>query len=697
MNDFPSSGHIVQEPRDIDARSSHSDISALADGWTDNSNGIVTHAPKESFRLGYFDVCCLVINRMIGTGIFMSPKRVMAGTKSVGASLLFWVAGSIYCLCGTHVYMEYGLNVPRYVIDGVEQSVPRSGGDLVYLQYVYRRPAYRKNTILLSTCIFGVAFVVLGNMAGNSIHFALRLLEAAGHEKPENGPVRGIALAVAVFACMVHTFSRRGGILLNNLLAMIKIMIMLLIIVTAITVGAGGFPKTKNVIVDNTSTKTSFAGGSDEPNGYAQAFLAIIFSFSGFEQPNYVLGEISRPRKKFPIAMGTGVGTVVLLYMAVNICYMVVVPKEFQMNENVAQKFFELTFGTLGPEDRTGARIFNAFLAISSLGNIIVMTYTAARVKQEIAKEGILPWPKFFAQNTDLSLGRLLRYFQKKGWFKSLLRLRWLSPEHHSEKTPVGALVLHLVSCIILIFATYGAPPEEAYTVLTSLSAYVINAFIGTFLGLGILILRFRGPPVTLADDDASTYEQATPSSRTWADMTGKRFRPFLSVFCALIYTCGGLYPVITNWVPPFAGIADTPSDANRVKRPWWLVPTVSWLIIGLGFAWYLGFLTIARYTERKHQQVFVVEKKPEFEAADGGGRGSEGSRGGDLIQVHETVYLSWVGKETLRSRRPVFDDPKHADGDVREVPASPYEGTDFAAFMSSAQGPTAGRVHHKY
>lgn len=57
----------------------------------------------------------------------------MRGTQSTGASLLFWVAGIIYCLCGMHVYIEYGLNVPRYVINGIEQSVPRSGGDLNYV------------------------------------------------------------------------------------------------------------------------------------------------------------------------------------------------------------------------------------------------------------------------------------------------------------------------------------------------------------------------------------------------------------------------------------------------------------------------------------------------------------------------------------------------------------------------------------
>jgi hypothetical protein len=63
----------------------------------------------------------------------MSPQRVMQGTGSTGVSLLFWFAGIIYCLAGTHVYIEYGLNVPRYVINGIEQSVPRSGGDLNYV------------------------------------------------------------------------------------------------------------------------------------------------------------------------------------------------------------------------------------------------------------------------------------------------------------------------------------------------------------------------------------------------------------------------------------------------------------------------------------------------------------------------------------------------------------------------------------
>jgi hypothetical protein len=60
---------------------------------------------------------------------------VVVGTNNTGASLFFWFAGILYGLSGAHVYVEYGLNVPRYVIDGIEQTVPRSGGDLHYVRF----------------------------------------------------------------------------------------------------------------------------------------------------------------------------------------------------------------------------------------------------------------------------------------------------------------------------------------------------------------------------------------------------------------------------------------------------------------------------------------------------------------------------------------------------------------------------------
>ena len=58
---------------------------------------------------------------------------------------------------------------------------------------------------------------------------------------------------------------------------------------------------------------------------------------------------------------------------------MLIVPKEVQMVQNTAQAFFQRTFGQLSGDVRVGQRTLNAFMAISSLGNIIVVTFTAAR------------------------------------------------------------------------------------------------------------------------------------------------------------------------------------------------------------------------------------------------------------------------------------------------------------------------------
>jgi amino acid transporter len=681
MDDFPASA-LGDRGHQPDGRSSIDSDQRDIYAQNDNPTQIVTFAPRERFKLGLFDCVCLILNRTVGTGIFNSPQRVMQGTRSTGAALLLWLLGALYCLAGTHVYMEYGLTLPRYAIrGGREQAVPRSGGDLNYLQYVYRRP--RRDSVLLATCLFAVAFVALGNMAGNCISFSSRVLRAADVEDPSTGLVRGIAFATAALTCLIHAFSRRGGIWLNNLLAVVKMMILLFILVVAVVVAAGGLPATDNVFADNTRASESFRDASADANGYAQAFLAIIFSFSGYEQVNYVMGEVGRPRRKYPLAMMSGVSIIILLYMAVNLAYMVVVPKDLQIHGRggVAQQFFELSLGRTTSSD-TGRRIFNGLLAVSSLGNIIVMTYTAARVKQEIAKEGIIPFPKFFAQNKDFSLGRLLRWLHHKGYFSALLRIKWLSPEEHSDKTPVGALLLHLLSCLVLIMATWGLDSDAAYSLLTSLSSYLINAVSGTFLALGILILRFRGAPSSTSagiDGDGDDDDEPKPR-QSWRQMAGDRFNPAVSVSCALFYMVGNLFPIVTTWIKPH-GDLESPYK-------YWLTPTICWAVIGAGIAWFLGFVALAWHKSRKHHEVFVVEKKPEFEVAGGGRGGSSGAeRGGHgddegLVLVHETVYLSWVGRETLRARRT----GQYAGEDEMAGPAGMLKGTDFDGFYQAQQ-----------
>lgn len=289
---------------DVDNASSFDD--AIRDILPENiPNTIYTRSPEERFRLGTWSVIGLVINRVIGgwnirewrqyvrlilrivgSGIFNSPSTVMRGTQSVGTSLLFWVAGAIYGITGAYLYIEFGLTIPRHEINGVDTAVPRSGGTLNYLQYAFRWPAYRPGTVLLVTCIFAITFVLLGNMAGNCLVFGIRVLMAA-NVPVTNGSVRGIAISVATAACFIHAFSRRGGIWLGNFIAVIKVLILLMIIITAICALAGAFHST-TYADENMAIQHSFANASQDSYGYAQAFLAVLFASAGFEQPNYV-------------------------------------------------------------------------------------------------------------------------------------------------------------------------------------------------------------------------------------------------------------------------------------------------------------------------------------------------------------------------------------------------------------------------
>ncbi|KAK2616568.1 hypothetical protein QQS21_000391 [Conoideocrella luteorostrata] len=213
-----------------------------------------------------------------GTGIFNGPQDVMKGVGSPGIAILIWFCGCIYGLSGAHVFLEYGLNVPRYVIDGVEQSVPRSGGELHYLQYVFPRPRYRKHTVMLSGVLFGISFIFVGNMASNCIDCAARLMQIAYPDTNENdfsqGAIRGIAILIATVTCFIHAFSRRGGILLNNAFAVIKVLILVSIIVATWVVaggpsGVGGLQK--GFSGNSVGTPT----GNGEPVGHAQAFLSV--------------------------------------------------------------------------------------------------------------------------------------------------------------------------------------------------------------------------------------------------------------------------------------------------------------------------------------------------------------------------------------------------------------------------------------
>lgn len=200
--------------------------------------------------------------------------------------------------------------------------------------------------------MFGVIYVVLGNLAGNAVVFGIYVLHAAGIEGHDS-TVRGLAVVALTAACLLHASWRRGGILLNNILAVLKVLILLAIVVIGFAASAGasfGHGPVHGQTVNPTTHKTtsnfdphsSFAFARDDPAGYASSILFVVYCFSGYEQPFYVcrpsgspeessgihltmypqvLGEVYRPKKYFAKTTIAAQSFVVVLFMLVNIAY----------------------------------------------------------------------------------------------------------------------------------------------------------------------------------------------------------------------------------------------------------------------------------------------------------------------------------------------------------------------------------------
>ena len=148
--------------------------------------------------------------------------------------------------------------------------------------------------------MYGVIFVILGNRTGNSIALGMYVMEAAGYSTNSEAPaVRALALAALTFACLIHAVWRRGGIVLNNIMATIKVLILLGIIGIGFAASAGasfGHGPVHGKTLDtktgqlrpNFDTHASFANSRSDVASYASSLLFIVYSYGGFDQPFYV-------------------------------------------------------------------------------------------------------------------------------------------------------------------------------------------------------------------------------------------------------------------------------------------------------------------------------------------------------------------------------------------------------------------------
>ena len=101
--------------------------------------------PEDRNKIGKWSLTALIVNRAIGSGIFLTPHRILQGTGCVGGALFVWTLGCLLSLCGLYVWLECGLSMPQRRIRGEAEprGVPRSGGEKNYLEFIFPNKSLR--------------------------------------------------------------------------------------------------------------------------------------------------------------------------------------------------------------------------------------------------------------------------------------------------------------------------------------------------------------------------------------------------------------------------------------------------------------------------------------------------------------------------------------------------------------------------
>jgi len=416
----------------------HSEIEKGSDGKLED-NGLER-------TMGMFSGMLLCVGMIVGSGIFSTPALILEKVGSPGMAILIWVIGGLVSFAGTFAYLELGT------------MRPRSGGEKEYLDYAFQRPK------ALLAFLFSLSMIFLirtGYCAADSIVFGTYLLYAGygpradiqdGFVKDHFSSIeRGLAVFAIVLVTLVQALSVKWAIRIQDTLTIVKIVVLIVVTITGVVAVCGAFKD----LPENHNFSNPFQGTSADPTSYASALFKIFFTYDGWNNLNYSIDELIDPIKNLPRAAIGGISITTTLYVLANVAYFAVVPKEMigESASVLAADFFRITFGP-----KTQA-VIPVFIALSTLGAVFCMSFSASRVIYEVAREGYLPFSNFLAVPSRF-------------------------------KTPLNASLLH---CAITLLFILGPPSGEAYAFLIDLSSYPTWVFYGLSV-IGLLKLRFTEP-----------------------------------------------------------------------------------------------------------------------------------------------------------------------------------------------------------
>ncbi|MFN6964304.1 MAG: APC family permease [Pyrinomonadaceae bacterium] len=297
--------------------------------------------------IGRWDFTAIVINTIIGAGIFGLPSKAFAliGSHSIYAIILCAVIVGLVVLCYAEVSSRFNET------GGPALYAQRAFGDVAgfevgWLYWIVRVATFAANCNLFVTYL-GFFFPAA---AQPTVRIAI------------------IFLVVGALAA-INLAGVRQSALVTNVFTIGKV----LPLVVFAAVGMF-FVDTQNFNFAATPDYTSFSA----------AVLLLIYAFVGFEAAVVLAGETKEPEKNVPFALLTALAVVTVLYIAVQVVSIGTLPGLAASERPLA----DAAAGFMGP---IGAAVITIGALVSIIGNLNVGLLSSTRLLFSLADQRHLP------------------------------------------------------------------------------------------------------------------------------------------------------------------------------------------------------------------------------------------------------------------------------------------------------------------
>ena len=305
-------------------------------------------------KLGLFDAAMIASGAMIGSGVFMNPAESARFLTTSSQLLVVWAFGGVVAFLGGLCFAELGA------------LFPQSGGQYVYMERAFAPWAGFLFGWTLFTTIQTGAIAAVSTTCARFIGTFAPMSE---------GATRLLAAGLLWTLSLVNILGLRPGSLVQDVFTVLKILALLVLIGVGIFWFKAPAASLGPVFPDGLDLKVLSALGL--------ALMPALFSYGGWQNLNFVAGEVKNPARTLPLAIISGVAVVVILYVLSNVAYVKALPlRGIASSTRLASDALQAMVGPWG------AKFVSIAIVVSTFGITNVFVLTGARVVRVMAERG---------------------------------------------------------------------------------------------------------------------------------------------------------------------------------------------------------------------------------------------------------------------------------------------------------------------